>query len=194
VCVRNKSNRRPLKPGHKFCYSDTWPGLQTPFNFRPVRPQFYHRVGLSSPTVALTGTGNSYTRSCSPPDTHFKPSALTLRPIEAHCIRRPRSILPIQGVRIPRDTMPRHVKIHFVPLRSSLVNLPISIYGPLLQRNAVSTRSCLPRHSVMSRHHAETPGHRNTADVSRKEHRGLRWVDRDGLGLISCPFQLPFIC
>jgi len=44
--------------------------------------------------------------------------------------------------------MPRHAKIHFVPLRSSLVNLPISIYGPLLQRNAVGTRLRLPRNSV----------------------------------------------
>ncbi|VDC01539.1 unnamed protein product [Peniophora sp. CBMAI 1063] len=31
--------------------------------------------------------------------------------------------------------MPRHARIHFVPTRSSLVNLPISLYGPLLERN-----------------------------------------------------------
>ncbi|KAJ3776971.1 P-loop containing nucleoside triphosphate hydrolase protein [Lentinula raphanica] len=31
--------------------------------------------------------------------------------------------------------MPRKARIHFVSLRSSLVNLPISIYGPLLERN-----------------------------------------------------------
>ncbi|KAG5341525.1 hypothetical protein C0989_009886 [Termitomyces sp. Mn162] len=31
--------------------------------------------------------------------------------------------------------MPRRAHIHFVSLRSSLVNLPISIYGPLLERN-----------------------------------------------------------
>lgn len=31
--------------------------------------------------------------------------------------------------------MPRRARIHFVSLRSSLVNLPISIYGPLLERN-----------------------------------------------------------
>ncbi|KXN87354.1 Peroxisome biosynthesis protein PAS1 [Leucoagaricus sp. SymC.cos] len=30
--------------------------------------------------------------------------------------------------------MPRRARIHFVSLRSSLVNLPISIYGPLLER------------------------------------------------------------
>ena len=59
--------------------------------------------------------------------------------------------------------MPRHVKIHFVPLRSSLVNLPISIYGPLLQRNAVRASSRLPRNSVMSQNLAEAPEHRNTA-------------------------------
>ncbi|KAG6879138.1 hypothetical protein C0992_004955 [Termitomyces sp. T32_za158] len=31
--------------------------------------------------------------------------------------------------------MPRKAHIHYVSLRSSLVNLPISIYGPLLERN-----------------------------------------------------------
>ena len=55
-------------------------------------------------------------------------------------------------------------------------------------------RSRLPRHSVMFLRRAETTGHRNTADIARKEHRGVRWMDRDGLGLISRPFQLPFIC
>jgi peroxin-1 len=31
--------------------------------------------------------------------------------------------------------MPRVAQIHYTPLRSSLVNLPISIYGPLLERS-----------------------------------------------------------
>jgi peroxin-1 len=31
--------------------------------------------------------------------------------------------------------MPRLATIHLVPLRSSLINLPISIYGPLLERS-----------------------------------------------------------
>ncbi|KAA1470710.1 AAA-domain-containing protein [Dentipellis sp. KUC8613] len=31
--------------------------------------------------------------------------------------------------------MPRRARVHYVSLRSSLVNLPISIYGPLLERN-----------------------------------------------------------
>ncbi|KIM45052.1 hypothetical protein M413DRAFT_441700 [Hebeloma cylindrosporum] len=31
--------------------------------------------------------------------------------------------------------MPKRARIHFVSLRSSLVNLPISIYGPLVERN-----------------------------------------------------------
>lgn len=65
--------------------------------------------------------------------------------------------------------MPRHVKIHFVPLRSSLVNLPISMYGPLLQRNTVSIRFRLPRNSVISLRHAETPGPCNTTELARKE-------------------------
>ncbi len=33
--------------------------------------------------------------------------------------------------------MPRHARIHFVSLRSSLVNLPISLYGPLVERSVV---------------------------------------------------------
>lgn len=36
--------------------------------------------------------------------------------------------------------MPRRARIHFVSLRSSLVNLPISIYGPLLERGVVGGR------------------------------------------------------
>lgn len=35
--------------------------------------------------------------------------------------------------------MPKKARIHFISLRSSLVNLPISIYGPLVERNVVST-------------------------------------------------------
>ncbi|ETW75050.1 AAA family ATPase, CDC48 subfamily [Heterobasidion irregulare TC 32-1] len=34
--------------------------------------------------------------------------------------------------------MPRRARIHLLSLRSSLVNLPISIYGPLLERNIAS--------------------------------------------------------
>ena len=36
------------------------------------------------------------------------------------------------------STMPKRARIHYVSLRSSLVNLPISIYGPLVERNGVS--------------------------------------------------------
>ncbi|EIW74842.1 AAA-domain-containing protein [Coniophora puteana RWD-64-598 SS2] len=31
--------------------------------------------------------------------------------------------------------MPRRARVHYAPIKSSLVNLPISIYGPLLERN-----------------------------------------------------------
>ncbi|KAI9462642.1 AAA-domain-containing protein [Russula earlei] len=31
--------------------------------------------------------------------------------------------------------MPRHARLHFVSLKSSLVNLPVSLFGPLLERN-----------------------------------------------------------
>lgn len=33
--------------------------------------------------------------------------------------------------------MPKRARVHFVSLRSSLVNLPISIYGPLVERSVV---------------------------------------------------------
>ncbi|ESK93670.1 likely peroxisomal biogenesis aaa atpase pex1 [Moniliophthora roreri MCA 2997] len=36
---------------------------------------------------------------------------------------------------LDKRSMPRRARIHFVSLRSSLVNLPISIYGPLLERS-----------------------------------------------------------
>lgn len=39
--------------------------------------------------------------------------------------------------------MPRRARVHFVSLKSSLVNLPISIYGPLLERSIV--RGCFAR-------------------------------------------------
>lgn len=46
----------------------------------------------------------------------------------------------------PRETprtssMPRHCRIHFASLHSSLVNLPISLYGPLVERGVVSQYS-----------------------------------------------------
>jgi len=34
--------------------------------------------------------------------------------------------------------MPKKARVHFVSLHSSLVNLPISIYGPLVERGVVS--------------------------------------------------------
>lgn len=43
--------------------------------------------------------------------------------------------------------MPRRAKIHYVSIHSSLVNLPISLYGPLLKRGVesivVALASCL---------------------------------------------------
>ncbi len=34
--------------------------------------------------------------------------------------------------------MPRQARLHFLSLRSSLVNLPVSLFGPLLERNIAS--------------------------------------------------------
>ncbi len=47
--------------------------------------------------------------------------------------------------------MPRRARIHFVSLKSSLVNLPISIYGPLLERGVVSAYTNYPRTGLTRR-------------------------------------------
>jgi hypothetical protein len=36
--------------------------------------------------------------------------------------------------------MPRHAKVRLVPLRNTLVNLPLSLYGPLIDREVVRDR------------------------------------------------------
>ncbi|KAG6889103.1 hypothetical protein C0995_003672 [Termitomyces sp. Mi166 len=51
--------------------------------------------------------------------------------------------------------MPRRAHIHYVSLRSSLVNLPISIYGPLLERNIV--RVLRPQHLAIHLKLVSTP-------------------------------------
>ena len=55
-------------------------------------------------------------------------------------------LIPTHHEHISSSIMPRKARIHFVSLRSSLVNLPISIYGPLLERGIVS---CRPRRFVL---------------------------------------------
>ena len=48
--------------------------------------------------------------------------------------------------------MPRRCRIHFVSLRSSLVNLPISLYGPLVERGVVGFPS-IPASDCANRSH-----------------------------------------
>lgn len=42
---------------------------------------------------------------------------------------------PVRDTLYLHRRMPRRARVHLLSLRSSLVNLPISIYGPLLERN-----------------------------------------------------------
>ncbi|CAA7259159.1 unnamed protein product [Cyclocybe aegerita] len=57
--------------------------------------------------------------------------------------------------------MPKRARIHFVSLRSSLVNLPISIYGPLVER------SVRPQHLAV--HLSLTPDEQNRPTQERVE-------------------------
>ncbi|KAL0956260.1 hypothetical protein HGRIS_002414 [Hohenbuehelia grisea] len=51
--------------------------------------------------------------------------------------------------------MPRRARIHFSSIRSSLVNLPISIYGPLLERNIRPQNLAIHLTLVSQRQHNE---------------------------------------
>lgn len=50
---------------------------------------------------------------------------------------------PVRDTLYLHRRMPRRARVHLLSLRSSLVNLPISIYGPLLERNIASPSSSL---------------------------------------------------
>lgn len=94
------------------------------------------------------------------------------------------------------STMPKKARIHFVSLRSSLVNLPISIYGPLVERNVVSTVFNL---FVASGSHfpcKETPTFGSPSDFSAKPNsktysgtnRSLCRMDRNGFRVLAGAF------
>ncbi|KAF9460743.1 P-loop containing nucleoside triphosphate hydrolase protein [Collybia nuda] len=89
--------------------------------------------------------------------------------------------------------MPRKARIHFVSLRSSLVNLPISIYGPLLERSIRPQNLAIHLKLLL-----EIPGIRNEATEAyvgwtgmasasslahfnspRSEERGLETIEID---------------
>jgi peroxin-1 len=46
--------------------------------------------------------------------------------------------------------MPRQARLHFVSLKSSLVNLPVSLFGPLVERNIASLCS-LPLYNTLTK-------------------------------------------
>jgi len=60
--------------------------------------------------------------------------------------------------------MPRRARIHFVSLKSSLVNLPISIYGPLLERSIV--RACFAPVPQINVHLTLDSGHKRLPYIS----------------------------
>lgn len=61
--------------------------------------------------------------------------------------------------------MPRQARIHCVSLRSSLVNLPISIYGPLVERNIVRIVGTLTSSHLTMISFAATPACGRTPDM-----------------------------
>jgi len=148
LCARNKPGRSPLKPGHGFVTSPRG---------RDCKPPSTSALNYTSETGSIDSIptilyGQLINTLLFAPDSQFQPGVLAPRSISCPPHRCPLPSIIRLVWDIPCHHMPRHVKIHFVPLRSSLVNLPISIYGPLLQRNAVSARSCLSRHSVIFLH------------------------------------------
>ena len=92
--------------------------------------------------------------------------------------------------------MPKRARVHFVSLRSSLVNLPISIYGPLVERSVVSASpECVmnrsrdlflaPTTSCGSLDPRSEPCEQGEGGESG----GVRGMDRDGIRLVPGAFQ-----
>ncbi|KAK0454604.1 P-loop containing nucleoside triphosphate hydrolase protein [Armillaria borealis] len=85
--------------------------------------------------------------------------------------------------------MPRHARIHFVSLRSSLVNLPISLYGPLVERSVRPQGLAIHLSLVPSENRPER-GKKEayvgwTGMASASSLANINSVDRDSLGTIE---------
>src|SRR5260221_5194649 len=98
--------------------------------------------------------------------------------------------------------MPRQARLHFLSLKSSLVNLPVSLFGPLLERNIASpsfSSSPLHTNQIVSRSIASAtcryPSHkyRTISRVRGKETPRICWVDRHGVCFILGPLQFHFL-
>lgn len=100
-------------------------------------------------------------------------------------------------------TMPRHCRIHFTSLHSSLVNLPISLYGPLLERGVVSPHTSPARlyqsSLTCNTETARSCGtsyagvdHSTIVNLKRGQAkaRGVCRLDGHGLRVLTRPLQL----
>ena len=56
-------------------------------------------------------------------------------------------------MRVVQRGMPRQARLQFVSLKSSLVNLPVSLFGPLLERN-IASLSFSPFHYALTKLYA----------------------------------------
>lgn len=90
--------------------------------------------------------------------------------------------------------MPKRVRVQYASLHSSLVNLPVSIYGPLLERNVVSFSTDYRFHQF-SLFLATTASSYSPFSCtewwpqkrSPRKDRSLRWVDWHGIFVIASP-------
>ena len=87
--------------------------------------------------------------------------------------------------------MPRQARVEFVSLKSSLVNLPVSLFGPLLERNIASPSfysSVLYIDLLLASTTPRGTAHCNlTISVRREETSGVCRVDWDGVCVILGP-------
>jgi hypothetical protein len=72
-------------------------------------------------------------------------------------------------VRVVQGVMPRQARLQFVSLKSSLVNLPVSLFGPLLERN-IASRSLSPFHYTLTKLYAISV-HNKSPSFSLLPHR-----------------------
>jgi len=74
--------------------------------------------------------------------------------------------------------MPRQARLHFLSLKSSLVNLPVSLFGPLLERNIASPSfSSHPLHTNHIVFHSISV-HNMLLSCSRLSYHLSGWMER----------------
>jgi hypothetical protein len=73
-------------------------------------------------------------------------------------------------VRVVQRRMPRQARLQFVSLKSSLVNLPVSLFGPLLERN-IASLSLSPFRYTLTKLYATISVHNKSPSFSLLLHR-----------------------